>query len=268
MIIRTVIFLLFCSISLGAQENSGYQLKKKIPVDNRVFKIDVFGNIYYTKEDHTLVKYDLSSEEKIEYTNNFLGSVTSYDVSNPLKILLFYGDYNQIVFLNNQLSEIRSPVNLDELGVSYTTGVCVSHQGGFWIVNTAKGKIERYDEDLLKQQETGFYNFLAKEEDLFLKEKNKMLYCYTNGHLYSFDLFGNLYKKHPLKNVNNIQIINKNIYYFYEHSLYRYNTESYRREKVGLPRKNEWSFGRVSEDRNYYLLKKTTKEIFIFHKKE
>lgn len=264
MITRIAIFFLICSLSVNAQENDGFSLKRKIPLETQSFKIDLFGNIYFTK-GNTLVKYNPETDEKIEYTNTFLGEISSYDISNPLKILLFYQDYNQLVFLDNQLSEIRSPVRIDDLGISYSTGICTSHQGGFWIINTRKAKLQRYDENLIKQQETRFHDFLTSEKDIWMVEKHKMLYCYLSGQLYSFDVFGNLNRRYPLKNVNNIQITNKNIYYFYEHSLYRYNLENNKEERLNLPSRGEWSFVQILEKKKYYLLKEQT--LYIFHKK-
>ena len=61
--------------------------------------MDQFGNIYIVN-NNTMVKYSNDFTNKTNYTNNFLGKISLIDVNDPLRVLIFYRDFNQIIFLD------------------------------------------------------------------------------------------------------------------------------------------------------------------------
>src|SRR6476659_8841896 len=67
------------------------------------FKADNLNNVYMIKDDE-LIKYLPDGRFFRRYSNLKLGTITSVDVTNPLKILVYYRDFQQIIFLDNQLS--------------------------------------------------------------------------------------------------------------------------------------------------------------------
>src|SRR5688500_1993390 len=67
------------------------------------FTTDPLGNIYLVKGAE-VVKYNASGIRTARYSNLQLGDVATIDAMNPLKILLHYRDFQQLVFLDNQLS--------------------------------------------------------------------------------------------------------------------------------------------------------------------
>ena len=236
-----------------------------IHIQGNEFKVDLLGNIYWT-EHTTLKKYNPDKGNTIEYTNTFLGEIEKYDVSNPLKILVYYETHNQLVFLDKNLREIASPISLDNINLSQVGAICTSHNGGFWILNSMNQRIEHYNQNLQLTTETTalqeLYN--TSSTDFTLIERNNMLYCFIPGCcLYTFDLYGNFSKKHPLKIVNNIQIINKNIFYFYEETLNRYNLNTLDKDTIKVPySKEKWEDIKILKDGTQYGLKK--KKIYIY----
>src|SRR5688572_3667151 len=87
------------------------------------FEADNFGNIYTVKNEE-LCKYLPNGKRHARYSNLRYGNITSLDVSNPLKILLYYRDFQQIIFLDNQLSVNSNPVSLELLGLEQAHLVC------------------------------------------------------------------------------------------------------------------------------------------------
>ena len=236
-----------------------------IRIQGNEFKVDLLGNIYWT-EHTTLKKYNPEKGNTIEYTNTFLGEIEKYDVSNPLKILVYYETHNQLLFLDKNLSEIASPVSLDNINLSQVGAICTSHNGGFWILNSMSQRIEHYNQNLQLTTETTTLPelYTSSRTNFTLIEKNNMLYCVIPGCcLYTFDLYGNFNKKHPLKIVNNIQIINKNIFYFYENSLTRYNLNTLDKDTINVPfSKDKWEDIKILKDGSQYGLK--NKKIYIY----
>jgi hypothetical protein len=51
-----------------------------------------------------------SARETFVYQNFSLGKITKVDLQNPLKIVLFYENFNTVVTLDNQLNEIQKSI--------------------------------------------------------------------------------------------------------------------------------------------------------------
>ncbi|MGM0497010.1 MAG: hypothetical protein ACQESJ_03775 [Bacteroidota bacterium] len=257
----------FCLILISAIgfSNSERTLVDSVKISGDHFKVDILGNIYWTK-NNTLNKYSPDTREITEYTNTTLGKIEKYDVSNPLKILIYYDTHNQILYLDKNLAEIISPLSLDQTNIPDVYAVCTSHRGGFWILNPVSQKIEHYNENLRITTESSTFTELFKEDNIKIQltEKNNKLYCFIEDCcLWTFDLYGNYLKKHPLKNVNNIQIINGNIFYFYKSTLNKYNINTLEKDTLAIPAKrNEWENVKTAENGLIYTLK--DQKVYIY----
>jgi hypothetical protein len=60
---------------------------------------------YYSIRNNILVKNSPSTT--YQYNNLGLGKISRVDFQNPLQILIFYKNFNSVVFLDNQLNEIK-----------------------------------------------------------------------------------------------------------------------------------------------------------------
>jgi hypothetical protein len=242
-----------------------FELITTIPMPAERFQTDIMGQVYWS-EGSTLFRYNPANDQKTEYSNAFLGEIHSWDASNPLKILVFHKQFNSIVFLDKHLTPIRSPVKLDQLGVSMVSNCCLSHRGGFWLINRASGQIQRYNTSLMPSESTEIIpEFNASYEDPpVIREHNRRLYCLIPGCCAMiFDRFGNLARRQPLKNVDNIQMLNQNIYYFYNGDLYRMDKDFRNAEEVKLPQvKGKWDFARIGAQNTLFLLK--NRKLYIY----
>ena len=109
------------------------------------FTTDNLGNIYLIHEDE-LIKYLPGGKLFARYSNLKLGSITSVDATNPLKILLYYRNFQQIVFLDNQLSQNSEPVSIEKLGYEQADLVCAGSNNSFWIYNKQNSELIRFDQ--------------------------------------------------------------------------------------------------------------------------
>ena len=79
------------------------------PLDADIFVgIDEFENLYFIKHN-TLFKK--SVQETVNYSNVSLGEISSVDIHNPFKIILFYRDYNSAIVLDNKLNELTDKID-------------------------------------------------------------------------------------------------------------------------------------------------------------
>lgn len=185
------------------------------------FTGDNFGNSYIVNDDE-LMKYLNSGKFFARYSNLKLGTITSVDATNPLKLLLYYRDFQQIVFLDNQLSKNSEAVSLEQLGYEQTHLVCAGANNSFWIYNRQNNELIRFDENLKKVAATGNLKQILQSNlspDFMLEHNgNLFLNCPETGILV-FDIFGAFSKTLSLKGLKQFQV-NENIIYYQKDSVF------------------------------------------------
>jgi hypothetical protein len=213
--------LLVCSLFF----RSGFVMEPVIKAGYDFFETDHLGNIYTVKKEE-LCKYLPDGKMHTRYSNMKLGSITSIDVSNPLKILLYYRDFQQIVFLDNQLSVNSDPVSLERLGYEQAGLVCISVNNSFWIYDRQNNELLRFDEKGRKVASTGNLSQVLQTRLApdFMLEHNNYLFLNSPGHgIYVFDMFGAFSKIIPLKGLAHFQPKENVVYYMKDSALCSYN---------------------------------------------
>ncbi|MBK9285708.1 MAG: hypothetical protein IPM51_15530 [Sphingobacteriaceae bacterium] len=196
-----------------------------IKTKHNYFTTDNLGNIYAVNDDE-LLKYLANGKFFNRYSNLKLGSITSVDAVNPLKILLYYRDFQQIVFLDNQLTSNSDNISLEALGHEQTELVCASANNSFWIYDKQNNELTRFNENSKKTASTGNLKQILQSElnPNFMLEYNNYLYlnCPQTG-IYVFDIFGAYSKLIALKNIQKFRVNDDLIYYQKDSSICSYN---------------------------------------------
>jgi len=192
---------------------SSCQTKKSIPSANTndelyiikgdftILETDNLGYIYVVTANNELRQYDKNYKLLYEFSVNTLGEISSIDVSNPQKILVYYPDFQFIVFVDNTLSEIKR-LNLESLGFWDIQGVALSNDNLIWIydpVNYRLIKIEESGKVRLSSNESYF----GELDDVFSPQVNaedNNVYLYSHAELMLFDIFGQHLKTMQLPN--------------------------------------------------------------------
>ena len=71
---------------------------------DRFIGVDSYQNTYFIKDE---VLHKSGPLGDFVFNNYLLGSITSVDIINPLKVLVFYREVNTALFLDNRLNEIE-----------------------------------------------------------------------------------------------------------------------------------------------------------------
>ncbi|MDP3557577.1 MAG: hypothetical protein Q8T03_09395 [Bacteroidota bacterium] len=185
------------------------------------FTSDNLGNVF-TVKDGELVKYLVNGKLFARYSNLKLGDITTIDAINPLKILLYYRDFQQIIFLDNQLTTNSEPISLETLGYEQTDLVCAGANNSFWIYNKQNNDLIRFNENSKKIASTGNLKQILKTDlkPNFMREHNGYLFLNSpETGIYVFDFFGTFSRIISLKNLKQFEI-NEDIIYFQKDSLY------------------------------------------------
>lgn len=187
-IILLYVFLGFSFFTL-AQDSIVLNVKAKY------IAVDPLLNIYALNDD-ALVKYDKQGAKMHQYSNSLLGNISSFDVSNPLRILLFYDESNAIVFLNQQMTEINEPLYLNTLDDLEASVASSSSSGGFWVFDRLSMSLKYFDSQRKNTIESDNLSFALHENEPFgLVENNQMVYLQTKNKILVFDVYGSYLKE-------------------------------------------------------------------------
>lgn len=155
-----------------------------------VFGIDTFETIYYADEKQSF--YKKSIDTTISYANFQLGKITSANVFNPLKINLFYQDFNTVVILDNRLAEI---LKIDFNTVQEYRNISLVSTGydnTIWLFNQDFQHLELYD---YINNKTRVKTVPIQSRALDLKSDYNYCYLLTENYLYVYNYFGSLISK-------------------------------------------------------------------------
>lgn len=224
------IFILF-SFLIGSSfiKQTITPLHIKFAEKNSSIEVDGFGNIY-TISKNEITKYISTGSLFKKFSIKKYGAINYIDATNPLKILVFYKDFQQIIFLDDQLTQTNSIISLETMGYEQTELVCTSSNNSFWIYNKQNNELIRFDSELKTLVKTGnikrILNIDIKPN--FMKEHNNMLYinCPDEGILV-FDIYGTFYKTIPLKNIKEFNVINGDVFYFENRTLKQYQSQTF-----------------------------------------
>lgn len=189
------------------------------------FTSDNIGNIYLVHHDE-LLKYTPDGKLFRRYSNLKLGDISFVDATNVLKPLLFYKDYQQIIFLDNQLTENSSPISLEKLGYEQTELACSSANNSFWIYSKQNNELIRFDETSRKLVNTGNLKQLLKEniEPNFMIEHNGHLFLNSPQQgIFEFDMFGAYIRTIAIKQLKQFQVDESVIYYLHQNRFCNYH---------------------------------------------
>jgi hypothetical protein len=216
-----------------------YTLEKELKSRADFFTVDQLGFVYLIQNTE-IKKLDLSQNNEKSFSSLLSGKITGVDVADPFKTLLFYKDFNKIIFLDKNLSELTSPIVLDDLGYYNVLSVCQSVNGGFWIFDQSLSSLIYIDKNLNTIKKSSSLSDLIGEnldqKQVFMLEKNDYIYLGISGEgILLFDSYGTYLKTFPLLNIGRFQVNNEIISYSKDEELYFYNTDSYTEKKMPLP---------------------------------
>ncbi|WP_139956073.1 hypothetical protein [Flavicella sediminum] len=215
----TCIALLFITFG-NAQIETSLQSTKSLNAD-RFVGIDQFNNTYSIKNNSFF-----KNEEKT-YTNFSLGTITSADISNPYKIVLFYADFNTVILLDNQLNETDK--------ITFDYNVLFARKSGannLWIFNRDEALVEvyNYKSNTIENKTSPLLNihFSAMRSNL------NEVFMQSDSLINTYDYLGNQVASTPIKTMDDFEIDNKRIIYLKNKQLYLHDKSRIEKIKISI----------------------------------
>lgn len=218
-IVHKTIWMLFFFLGFfSAFGQQALELKylKTIEDSSGFFTADRLGNIYRTEHDR-LIKYEPETGRTTFYSNPGFGKIHFVDATDPLNLLVFHGDFKQLVWLDKNLSLKDLPPVPESLQMTPPEMVCFSGLGGFWAFLPQTHLLKRFSHSFSIQAQSlplfeiipGFTN------PQFMTEADGRLFVsQPDMGIAAFDAFGNLLFFSEKKGIERFQVKGNRIFYF------------------------------------------------------
>jgi hypothetical protein len=219
-------FLLSISVA-EAQSDTSFYLSKTIDGDINDFTVDNTGNIYLLIKNNQLKKLSSNGDSIGVYNAvNTYGDIYYMDVSNPLKVLLYYKDFATIVEVDRLLN-ILNTIDLRKLNILQVQAIGLAYDNNIWVFDELDAKLKRIGDDgTLIDQTTDFRQLFDSVPDpSVIIDQSGFVYLYdsTKG-VYAFDHYGSLKSKVSLLGWRDFNVIDKSLIgrkdgFFYKYQL-------------------------------------------------
>ncbi|MFK7002423.1 hypothetical protein BWK63_11735 [Flavobacterium covae] len=146
---------------------------------------DNTGFLYFIK-DNTLFK--IKDSEKYQYKNITLGKISKVDLQNPLKILIFFENFNTVIALDNQFNEVLKS-DFNNINNTITLqAIGISSLNNYWLFNQNNQQLLRYNYTTNTTQTIGV--IFEKPIKNYFSTYNLFFWIDTENNFYQCNIFG------------------------------------------------------------------------------
>ncbi|MCP4437649.1 MAG: hypothetical protein GY810_01780 [Aureispira sp.] len=235
------ILITIYTATLSYAQGYDYKLVKQLDQTAQYIIVDQLQQLYTVADDYQLNKYGTSGKLLNTYNENSLGAISHIDVSNPLQLLVYYQEYNTIVFLDRTLSELYR-VDLMNLDIFQVNALAISQDNNLWFydVNTATLKKVNQQGEVL--QESADLTLLVDEaiNSSFLIEYNNRVYLNNPAEgIMVFDLFGGYLQTIELISLDFFQVYEDQLFYLENSILKSFDLNILQTSEIELPVNHE-----------------------------
>lgn len=235
-----VLFFLFSLNIFGFGQNLDFMLLYEFEKKHDIIWTDNMQNLYIIDES-AIEMYSASKEVRYKNSQMNLGKITSVDFNFSLKPMLFFGDQNTIVILDNTLSMQGNPVRLNEYGLDWVTAAAKSVDNHYWFFDMQNFELVRTDNSFKKVRSSGNVSQMLQEnvQPNFIVEHDNWVYVNNpETGILVFDIFGTYFKKIPIKGLENFQVTDRSIIYYQRGLIHQYDLLTFETKHTVLPTLN------------------------------
>lgn len=176
--------------------------------------MDNLDNLYIISSTGQIKKMNAAGDSVGVYNQarNY-GKLYSIDVSNPLKLLLFYKEFSTVVILDRFLAN-QSTLDLKKFSILDPSAIGNAYDNNIWVYDEYDNKLKKIDEKGNKLLETADFRTVFDESiapQKILNDNGLVYLADTAKGVFVFDNYGSFKRKIALKNFQTIAIANDNV---------------------------------------------------------
>ncbi|MBF9252271.1 hypothetical protein I2I11_03110 [Pontibacter sp. 172403-2] len=226
---------------------------------------DRSGNVYLLDDKYNLLRLDPLGRPIDTFSPPTRGRISTIEAWNPMKMLLFYQDRQDVMLLDRFMRPISS-INLTDVNYQgIAKAASLAADDGFWLFDETNVTLSKLDAHLRKPViETPLNLILDKEhfDVRMLREYQNMVYLldYNSG-IFVFDNLGNYLKKLPLTGVSYIGFRNNELYFVQKDELHFLDLYTLEEHVQPLPHKLYLSA--IVNDSRVFLFRQGAADVYI-----
>ncbi len=239
---KKIVLIIFTSFLIPAhprlQNDSVFSFIRVMKGSFSSLSVDNLDNLYVFTGNNQLKKFSAAGDSVAVFNDvkNF-GVAGLIDVSNPLKVLLYYQDFNTIVMLDRLLN-IRNSIDLRQQDLFQVHAIGQSYDNKVWVFDELENKLKKIDENGKLLLETPDLRLLVQQvlTPVRIFDENKLVYVYDplQG-VYVFDYYGALKNSILITGWNTLKVVGKYIFGSKGDTLFRYSITDFNYEEWKLP---------------------------------
>lgn len=261
----TLFLMIFCWLSVFSQGDSSFQLVRTLKGDIADFTVDNLDNVYILTSRNQVKKFNANGDSVAVFNDvRKFGKATLVDVSNPLKVLLYYKDFATVVMLDRFLNVVNT-IDLRKQNIFQAKAIGQSYDNKIWVYDEMENKLKKIDEDGKLLQETPDFRLIFTQSPSPSKifDENKYVYLYdsTKG-INVFDYYGALKNNILITRWQNLKVTGKYIFGSKADTLYRYEISNFVYDEWKMPEQISKSRLFNFSSARLYALKENSIEIY------
>lgn len=210
--------LLWVGLALQVQAQNpqdSLQLLLDISVNARYAAADHLGNVYAITQTNDIEKYSPAGKFMTRYSNNRLGSAERLDVSNPLKMIVWYPDFKTALLLDRSLTELGE-INLIDAGFPELRTLALARDGMLWLYDEPSFRLRKINIDGQAIRESQPLNLLIDDRlhiGCLYDDGHVVIAADTGRQLIVFDAFGQLINRQLIPGLTSFSVSEGRIYW-------------------------------------------------------
>jgi hypothetical protein len=233
-----IILLLVSSAASHAQTDTSFRLIRILHGDFTELMVDNLDNIYVLNSHNQVKKFNVNGDSVAVYNDvRKFGQASLIDVSNPLKVLLYYRDFATVAVLDRFLNAVNI-VDLRKQKILEAHAIGQSYDNKIWVYDEMENKLKKIDENGKLIQETADFRLMLGQAISPAKifDENKYVYLYDSlKGIYVFDYFGVLKNGILIQHWQNLKVAGNYIFGSKADTLYRYDIRTFRVDEWKMP---------------------------------
>ncbi len=239
---KTIGFLLLslmCSVFATAQQWGIGDKLQSILGNYASFSVDNLNNIYLLSTSNQLKKLSADADSVSVFNDiKKFGEATLIDVSNPVKILMYYKGFSTIAVLDGMLN-LKNTIDLRRKNIFSATAVSLSYDGKIWLYDDMDNTLKKLDDEGNTLFQTSDFRQLFGQpiSPIKIVDQNRYVYLYDPQQgIYVFDYYGTYKKKIDITEWEQLRIVQNFVCGTQDHTLYQYNIATFNTNEWPIPK--------------------------------
>ncbi len=253
-----ILFLSCAAQKDNLQQDNVLRIAYDLTIKAQSFEVDKLGRVFVVDNKNQVHLYGPDFQKLYTYNSNRLGQISSIDVSNPQKVLLYYNSFDVIVLLDAYLA-VTNTIDLKQFDFTNIPVVCLSNDNNIWFYNPSTFKLHKID-DQGNEMTTSFslvdQNLGHVEPIQILESDNKVFMNDPNVGILVFDNLGQFVRLLPVQDIKDFYLDSKTLLFKRNDQFYLYSLKAFAERQIQIPsdlNKVKLKQVRIFQDFGFYL---------------